>query len=121
MKSSKVEVIVTYEFRDWYENLGEADGAAVYKRVGLLQEKGVSLGHPHSSAIKISKYAMRELRIQSGKKQLRVFYAFAPTRNAVLLLGGDKTGKKKFYEEFVPKADKIWEEYLKEADQRGEP
>jgi hypothetical protein len=34
------------------------------------------------------------------------------------LLGGDKTGKKKFYEDFVPKADKIWEEYLKETDQQ---
>ena len=116
MKDRKVEVLVTYEFRVWYESLGDADGAAVYKRVGLLQEKGVSLGHPYSSAIKSSKYAIRELRIQSERKHLRVFYAFDPTRNAVLLLGGDKTGKKKFYEEFVPKTDKIWAEYLKETD-----
>jgi hypothetical protein len=35
---------------------------------------------------------MRELRVQSGGKPIRVFYAFDPRRTAILLLGGDKTG-----------------------------
>jgi hypothetical protein len=33
---------------------------------------------------------------------------------AILLIGGDKTGKDRFYEEFVPLADKIYDQYLKE-------
>jgi hypothetical protein len=38
---------------------------------------------------------MRELRIQSHGDPLRVFYAFDPSRSAVLLIGGNKTGKEK--------------------------
>jgi hypothetical protein len=40
---------------------------------------------------------MRELRIQSRGRPLRVFCGFEPLRRAVLLLGGDKTGDKRFY------------------------
>jgi hypothetical protein len=44
-----------------------------------------------------------------------VFYAFDPERNAVLLLGGDKTGRNRFYDELIPVVEKIWEEYLAEV------
>jgi hypothetical protein len=37
-----------------------------------------------------------------------------PRRHAVLLLGGDKTGDDRFYETFLPRAERIWEEYLAE-------
>jgi hypothetical protein len=35
-------------------------------------------------------------------------------RTAILLIGGDKTGNDRFYEQFAPLADSIYEEYLKE-------
>jgi len=41
-------------------------------------------------------------------------YAFDPRRSAILLIGGDKTGDDRFYDEMVPKADKIYGEHLKE-------
>lgn len=85
--------------------------------VGVLQEKGVTLGSPHSSAIKGSKIALRELRVQSGGKPLRVFYAFDPKRQAVLLIGGDKTGRKRFYADMIVKAELIWKDYLQETKQ----
>jgi hypothetical protein len=31
-----------------------------------------------------------------------------------LILGGDKTGNERWYEEFVPKAERIYEGHLKE-------
>jgi hypothetical protein len=41
---------------------------------------------------------MLELRIQSHGALLRVFYAFDPKRNAILLIGGNKRGQeKRFY------------------------
>lgn len=56
---------------------------------------------------------MRELRIQSHGDPLRVFYAFDPSRSAVLLIGGNKTGKeKRFYKTMVPKADALYDEHL---------
>jgi hypothetical protein len=41
-----------------------------------------------------------------------VFYGFDSQREAVLLLGGDKTGRDRFYEEEIPRADALWEAYL---------
>ena len=88
------------------------------RSTGWLEVKGVSLPYPYSSAIKSSKkYALRELRVQAGGRPLRILYAFDPGRNAVLLIGGDKTGNDRFYEEFTPKAERIWEAYLRETGQ----
>ena len=70
--------------------------------------------HTPSSAIQGSHYPLRELRIQSGGNPFRVFYAFDPLRQAVLLLGGDKTGDKCFYDRIIPEVEQIWEQYLQE-------
>jgi hypothetical protein len=67
----------------------------------------------YSSGINVSRHAhMRELRVQSGGKPLRVFYAFDPRRAAILLIGGDKTGDKRFYENMIPIADRLYDEHL---------
>lgn len=80
--------------------------------VDLLEQLGVALPHPYSSAIKGTRYAFRELR--ASNPPLRIFYAFDPKRDAVLLIGGDKTGNPRFYDEMVAKAERIWEQYLSE-------
>jgi hypothetical protein len=107
-----VEVVADDVFIEWYQELSDADADAVTDAVNLLERVGVALGYPHSSQIKGSRYALRELRIQSQGRPLRVFYAFDPDRQGVLLLGGDKTGDDRFYEQMVPRAERVWEEYL---------
>ncbi len=62
---------------------------------------------------------MRELRTQSGGRPLRTLYIFDPSRTAVLLIGGDKTGNNRWYEQFVPVADRIYEQYLREIRKEG--
>lgn len=62
---------------------------------------------------------MRELRIQSGGKPLRVFYAFDPRRSAILLIGGDKTGDDRFYERMIPVADDLYDVYVQELKEEG--
>jgi hypothetical protein len=47
----------------------------------------------------------------------RVLYAFDPQRNAVLLVGGDKTGNEQWYETFVPLADRLYERRLHELEE----
>ena len=96
-----IEVIVTGEFADWYGDLEDGISDDVEVAVGLLEAKGVALGYPQSSSIKGASFALRELRIQSGGRPIRVFYAFDPKRQAVLLLGGDKTGDDRFYQEMI--------------------
>jgi hypothetical protein len=41
-------------------------------------------------------------------------YAFDPRRVAILLIEGDKTGDDRWYEVFVPMADRLYDEHLKE-------
>ena len=112
-----VEVITTDEFADWYGALDVQAAEAVVHVVTLPEELGVTLTFPHSSKINGSRYPLRELRVQAGGRPLRVFYAFDPRRDAVLLIGGDKTGKDRFYQEMVPRAEGLWAAYL--AEQSG--
>jgi hypothetical protein len=107
-----VEVVATHEFGEWFMGLESKEASAVDRVVGLLGNLGVGLRFPYTSAINGSRHALRELRVQAGGKPLRVFYAFDPERQAVLLIGGDKTGDDRFYEEMVPRADAIFDAYL---------
>lgn len=111
-----IAVVVTEEFESWARSLSREDRKAVARAVGVLEAKGVSLGYPLSSAIRGSSFRFRELRVQSGGKPIRVFYAFDPKRQAVLLLGADKTGKKRFYREKIRAAEALWQSYLEELD-----
>jgi len=83
--------------------------------VSLIEKYGPSLPFPYSCSVIQSKHGnMRELRSQYAGKPFRTFYAFDPRRIAILLIGGDKTGDDRFYDVMVPKADKIYDIYLKE-------
>jgi hypothetical protein len=109
-----VEVIGTEEFSAWFAELDDATASDVIRTVDMLEMSGVTLGFPQSSAIVGANFALRELRVQSNGKPIRVFYAFDPARQAVLLIGGDKTGNKRFYETMIPLSERIWKEYIRE-------
>jgi len=109
-----VEVIGTNEFEAWYLTLNEEDTRAVDRLVGLLESQGVQLGHPYTSAVHKTKYAIRELRSRGTSNPLRIFYIFDRTRAAVLLVGGNKKGDDRFYERMVPLAERVREPYVKE-------
>ena len=109
------EVLATDEFRDWYLGLSDTEADSVTISVERLEQLGVALPYPHSSEIRGSGHALRELRVAAGHSPLRALYAFDPRRNAVLLLGGSKAGSKRFYRDFVPRAEAIWEHYLEET------
>ena len=107
------EVEYTDEFGQWWEGLDEYEQVAVDKHVRLLEKHGVHLGFPYSSTIEGSRHGhMRELRVQHRGKPVRILYAFDPRRMAILLIGGDKTGNDRWYEEFVPVADRLYDMHL---------
>jgi len=108
------EIDFSAEFEGWYLTLNDQDAEAVTRVVDLLEARGVALGYPYSSEIKGSAIAMRELRVQSGGRPLRILYAFDPRRNAYLILGGDKTGDDRFYERMIPIAEAIYRRHLEE-------
>jgi hypothetical protein len=88
--------------------------------VKILQRRGPSLGRPHVDSVARSRYPnMKELRTQRAGRPYRTLFAFDPRRVAILLIGGDKTGNDRWYDEFVPLADKIYAEHLKEIAEEG--
>lgn len=114
------EVEFTDEFEEWWDGLTVEEQEDVNASAILLQRLGPNLRFPHSSAVESSKYShMRELRIQHAGRPYRVLYAFDPRRVAILLIGGDKTGNDRWYETYVPIADKLYAEHLKQLKKEG--
>src|ERR1700752_4125616 len=110
----------TNEFRAWWDTLTERQQEDVAASVQLLMEHGSQLRFPYSSGVEGSTHThMRELRVQSGGRPLRIFYAFDPRRTAILLIGGAKTGNDRFYEQLVPLADALYDTHLEELKAEG--
>ncbi|SRR6266567_1241567 len=114
------DVEYTDEFGGWWTVLTETQQDRIAATVRLLAARGPSLPFPYSSGVEGSRHAhMRELRVQSRGNPLRIFYAFDPRRTAILLIGGDKTGNDRFYEEYLPWADALYDTYLEELRAEG--
>jgi hypothetical protein len=66
---------------------------------------------------------MKELRPpSSGRTEIRILFVFDPSRSAVLLIAGDKSGQwNQWYREAVPEAERLFERYLKERQKELEP
>jgi len=114
-----IQVIVTDEFEAWYDRLSVPEQASLDVVVEMLIGAGVALPYPFSSSIRGSTHGLRELRPKRGRSPLRVFYAFDPLREAVLLFGGNKN--EELYTRGVEKAEKIWSQYLADFRKKGRP
>jgi len=110
----------TDEFGKWWKELSEDQQDDATAVVELLEEDGPRLRFPRSSGIEGSRHEhMRELRVQSSGKPIRIFYAFDPRRVAILLIGGDKIGSNRFYEEYIPIADRLYDEHIVQISKEG--
>lgn len=113
------EVEFSNEFGEWWDALTSEEQESVAYSVRILQEDGVNLKRPQADTVKGSAYPnMRELRVQHEGRPYRILYAFDPRRVAFLLIGGDKTGNSRWYRIFVPKADAIYAEHLREIQSK---
>lgn len=114
------EVEYTDELGTWWEGLNESEQESIDVSVRLLEERGPSLGFPHTSGISGSRHAhMRELRVQHAGRPYRILYAFDPLRHAILLLGGDKTGDNRWYETHIPLADRLYDAHVTTLQREG--
>ena len=111
------EVFFTEDFETWWHGLTSGEQEDVAFVVRLLEARGVALGFPYSSAIRGPRLRLRELRVSAEGEALRVLYAFDPWRSAILLIGGSKVGRGgRFYGEAVPKAERLYREYVKRRE-----
>ncbi len=114
------EVEFTDQFECWWETLNVEQQAAIEAAVGALEDRGPGLGRPFAERIAASRFPnMKELIPMGG--HLRILFAFDPRRVAILLCGGDKSGRwNEWYRRMVPFADELYEEHLVDLRVTGE-
>lgn len=81
----------------------------------VIERFGPQAKRPRVDTLNGSKHAnMKELRFDAGGGVWRVAFAFDPTRRAILLVAGDKSGhsEKKFYQRLIAAADKRFDAHL---------
>lgn len=114
------EVEYTDEFGRWWGSLAGAEQESVAHDVEILRSIGPGLGRPKVDTVKGSDFAnMKELRTQHGGEPYRTLFAFDPRRCAILLIGGKKTGDDRWYDTYLPLADRLYREHLEQLKREG--
>ena len=113
------DVEYTDEFGRWWDSLTVSEQNAIESAVEFLEEVGPGLGRPFVDTIQGSRHPnMKELRSRTGN--IRILFAFDPRRSAILLIGGDKTNRwSDWYQEMIPVADQLYDDYLEELRREG--
>ncbi len=99
------------EYRDLHQNVQDE----LLAQIELLEQFGPQLGRPRADTLNGSRHAnMKELRFDAAGGVWRVAFAFDPSRKAILLVAGDKSGgsEKRFYRRLIDKADARFEVHL---------
>jgi hypothetical protein len=81
----------------------------------LLQRFGPQVGRPRADTLKGSLHAnMKDLCFSSAGGKWRVAFAFDPTRTAILLVAGEKSGvsERRLYRALIRKADDRFDTHL---------
>ncbi len=119
-------VKVTEEYAAWFTALIKQDLASatqVAQAIAALREEGPALGRPLVDRVQGSRiHHLKELRPGSaGRSEIRVLFAFDPTRSALLLVGGDKAGNwQRWYRQNIPIAEQLYLEYTSEQSEQEE-
>ncbi len=107
------KILSDEDFSAWFETLDEAEQDEISAGLVLLSTYGPQLGRPRVDSVRGSQYSnMKELRLQIAGSPWRILFAFDPERAAILLVGGNKSGAKRWYETNVPIADARFQRHL---------
>jgi hypothetical protein len=110
---------MTDEAERWFLALDARDRRRMVAAIEVLEFAGPALGRPLADSVNGSRHGnMKELRSVGG--HLRALFVFDPRRTAIVLLGGDKTGNwTGWYQSSVPRADALYDKYLRELEEEG--
>jgi hypothetical protein len=105
-------------FAEWLGGLEGDLRREILAHVALLRERGPQLGRPYVDTIEASDYFnMKELRVQFRGDPWRILFAFDPNRDAILLVGGNKRGDKRWYKKHIPIADERFKRHLESLEE----
>jgi len=109
-------VILSGVVTDWLDQTDEATYELFHAALRVLREEGPSLGRPLVDRVTESVvHNMKELRPGSaGSSEVRALFVFDPSRQAIVLVVGDKSGEwNAWYKKTIPRAEKLYEAYLR--------
>jgi hypothetical protein len=105
------------EFKVWFDGLIEGLQDEILVNANLLRVHGPQLGRPYVDTLEGSTFTnMKELRVQFRGEPWRILFAFDPKRVAILLVGGNKQGDKRWYKKLLPIAEKRFQRHLKRLE-----
>lgn len=108
------EVVVDNEFAVWLDELDADVRNEILAHAALLRERGPLLSRPYVDTLQGSAFPnMKELRVQFRGDPWRILFAFDSKRAAVLLVGGNKRGDRRWYKTQIPIADERFRRHLK--------
>jgi len=102
--------VTTAEFRRWSQTLDAERRAKVRGAIARIVDGGPTLGRPHVDVIHRSRvHKLKEARVDRG---MRLLFAFDSNQNAVMLVGGDKTGKwNRWYPRKIELAERLYADH----------
>ncbi len=103
-------VVKTSEFRRWSNTLDPERRDKVRGAIDYVVNRGPTLGRPQVDVIHGSRLRkLKEVRVDRGT---RLLFAFDSNRDAVMLVGGDKSGKwNRWYPQKVALAERLYAEH----------
>lgn len=117
------EIRVTDEWLAWFRTVDRTSQALISEAIDRLADAGPSLGRPLVDRVKASQvHNLKELRPAStGRSEIRILFVFDPWRSAILLVGGDKSGRwTGWYKIAIPEAERLYRDYLDERRREEE-
>jgi hypothetical protein len=121
------EILLTSDVESFLDDLYVSDPAShqlVNQAILILERNGPAEGRPLVDSITASRIAnMKELRPpSSGRSEIRILLVFDPWRAAILLVAGDKSGQwDKWYRTAIPRAERLYDDYLAERKKEMGP
>lgn len=103
------------DFVPEYEAMAAEVQDELLAHMAVLEIFGPQLGRPRVDTLFGSRHAnMKELRFAAAEGVWRFAFAFDPKRRAIVLCGGDKSGRsrRRFYRQLIATADKRFDAHL---------
>jgi hypothetical protein len=104
------DLLITADVRRWMRRLDPERRTKVHAAMQRVAVAGATLGRPHVDRIHGSRvHKLKEVRVDRG---IRILFAFDSNRNAVMLVGGDKTGQwNRWYPAGIARAERLYLEH----------
>jgi hypothetical protein len=111
-------IVVVEPAKTWLHGLRHTDRDTLQQVAAALDQlsrEGPALGRPLVDSITASNLAnLKELRPGStGRTEVRLLFVFDPDRDAIILVGGDKSGRwSSWYKDAIKLAEAAYSEHL---------